>query len=136
MSAIDSMVNLLGNKCGFEPIEVSNGTTQVKILARVRDAQTWALMVHKVKQAELDAPWTVDVSQLLFLRTASKSSKLVKAWRLIVKSNDLEAAYAGIQKAASAAGFARQDTDEYTLPGNGAHRSGWKNGKGAAPLGG
>jgi hypothetical protein len=122
MATLEHVLKALQGKCGFEAVEV-NHTAQLRIVARVAHPKNWALVMHQLKVLELDKPWSIDVSQLYFLRNASKKSGLVKAWRIILKAKDLDAAYKDILSAISKAPTAQFTVDEIPLPGGGVHRA-------------
>ena len=135
MSAIEDMVSVLRNRCGFEPAEMSH-SKDLRILARIANLDNWRVILHRIKVAELKNTWTLDISQLYFLKTKNERAPIVKGWRLILRADNPEEACKQIAAAAQSAPAARVMIDEIPLPGGGAHRNYTGAGKGAAALSG
>lgn len=134
MAAIEQFLNALKSRCGFEPADVSSGN-QLRVLARVGNADNWRLIMHRLKVLELQSSWTIDISQVYFLKTKNKKAPLVKGWRIIVKADDLDKACTLLRDAVMKAPTARVTVeDEFPLPGGGIHRTyNTSRGKGAMP---
>lgn len=135
-AAIDNMVAALRAKCGFDPAEL-NATSQLRILARVTSVDNWRVVMQRLKAAELKRTWSLDLSQLYFLKTQNERAPLVKGWRVILKADDLPAACEDITRIVQNAPVARVTLDEVVLPGGGVHRNySTANGKGAQMISG
>jgi len=136
MRALEELLQALKVKCGFDAVEV-NTKGQVRLVARVSNLRNWVILMQRMRVLELDRPWTLDLSQTYFLRTPSKKAAMVKAWRVILKAADQDAACRDLIKLVKDAPTARPTVDEMPLPGGGAHRGyNSSTGKGAQPFGG
>jgi len=129
------MYQALQDKSGFSMAEESENNGQMRILARVADGSfpNWKIVMQRLKLLEKKCPWTLDLSKMYFLLGQDDNAILVFGWRVIIKAQNLEEAYAQIESVVRQAPNARFVVDEVKLPG---HQSGMRNaryskGKGA-----
>lgn len=112
-------------KAGIVPAEESRGKGQLKLLCRLQSDKlpNWKVVMHRLKKAEFDSEWSVDISKVFFLKNNNPHGMLVQGWRIIIKSADLNAALVAISKVIKSAPNARVELEEVVLPGGGAHRN-------------
>lgn len=124
-SVLSDFYEALRSKAGILPVEETKSSGQVKFLARLQPEKlpNWKVVMQRLKKAELDATWSLDISKVFFLKNNSPSGILVHGWRLIVKSVDLDRALQDIIKIVKSAPNARVELEEVMLPGGGAHRN-------------
>jgi len=135
MSNKGSMYQALQDKAGFSVAEESENNGQIRILARVADGSfpNWKIVMQRLKLLEKKCSWTLDLSKMYFLLGGDDNAILVFGWRVIIKTEKLDEAYAQIESVVRQAPNARFVVDEVRLPG---HQSGQRNaqyarGKGA-----
>jgi hypothetical protein len=138
-TATADLYEALRMKAGIVPAEQTKGTNQLKLLCRLQSDRlpNWKVVMHRLKKAELDADWSVDISKVFFLKNNSPHGMLVQGWRIIIKSVNLDASLADVARHVRNAPNARVELEEVALPGGGQHRNiNTAGGKGAAPLSG
>ena len=138
MAKAEDLVAVLSRRAKFEPVDVEEKPTQIRILGRVRtdssvNAATWLGMMDAIAQREEreGVTWKIDISRKYFRR----NGVLVFAWRLIIQGPDLENQLNDIIQAAMQIPQARGETMEIGLHGSSADRNAIKNGKGAGATG-
>lgn len=131
-----ALLEALHSRCGLDVAEFSNNGEQIRMLARVSMADNWRVVMQRLKSAELQAAWSIDISQLYFLKSKHERAPLVKGWRIIIKGKDLVAACEQLAKVVRGAPSATVSVDEMPLPGGGMHRQYGDKGKGASMLSG
>jgi len=133
------LYTVLKQKCGITPAEETTAANRLQFLARLDPvkASSWKVVMHRLKQAEFDAPWSIDLSKVMFLKNNNPRGVLVHGWRVIVKAVALNDALAHILSLVKAAPNVRVELEEVALPGGGAHRHiNSSAGKGAMPTSG
>jgi len=129
------MYQALQDKAGFSVAEESESNGQVRILARVADGSfpNWKVVMHRLKLLERECPWTLDLSKMYFLLGGGDNAILVFGWRVIIKGENLEEAFAQIESAVRQSPNARFVVDEVSLPGqqSGLRNARYSRGKGA-----
>ena len=140
MATAQDLINVLAAKARFEPVDVQESTTQLRILGRVRTdgARTamdnWLLMMNSIAEKEERAgcPWKVDISRKYFRR----GGKLIFAWRLIIQGENLPALLPDIIAAAQGSPVSQGvELTEIALPGASGNRNAFRNGRGAGETG-
>lgn len=133
MADLEKLLQALKSKAGITSVEQTVSSNQVKLLCRLAKerSSTWTVVQHKLKKAEFDAPWVLDLSKVVFLKNNTPSGPLVHAHRIIIKADDLQGAINEICRLILASPNARAELDEIPLPGGGSHRLQERNGRGA-----
>jgi hypothetical protein len=142
MATVQDLINVLASRAKFEPVEVDEKPTQIRMLGRVRtDAHAsamdnWLAMMNAIAEREEHegCTWKVDISRKYFRR----NGRLIFAWRLIIQGENLEASLPELVAAAqSTAAVAKsyRELDEIPLPGVRGDRNAHINGKGAGATG-
>jgi len=129
----DKMLEALEAVVGFAAAEVSNNGPQLRVLARVQkeNARRWLDVAKKLKILERSAPWTMDLSKMYFLLGDDDDAQLVYGWRMILKSEDMEAACGQIMNRVKATKRRKTQVTEMPLPGGARNRNSYGHGKGA-----
>lgn len=126
---------VLKQRCGIVPAEDSKTGNRLQFLARLDPVKSpnWKVVMHRIKQAEFNADWSIDISKVMFLKNNNPRGALVHGWRVIVKAAMLDDALAHLLKLVKSAPNARVELEEVMLPGGGAHRNiNTSGGKGAS----
>lgn len=125
MTDTSKLYKALKQKAGLVPAEETPQKSQLKILCRMDSGKmpNWKVIMHRVKKAEMEATWSIDISKVFFLKNNSKNGPLVHGWRVIIKAPDLQGAIDHIAQLVTTAPNARVELEEVVLPGGGAHRN-------------
>lgn len=136
MAKLQDLINVLANKARFEPVDIDEKPTNIRILGRVRTdgprsaMDNWLLMMNAIAEREEreGCTWKVDISRKYFRR----GGRLIFAWRLIIQGSDLENELKEVIQAASMAPSStpRGEIEEIPLNVSG-NRNVMRNGKGA-----
>lgn len=123
-AALGNLYAALRNKAGVIPAEENLGKGRLQILARLNADKmpNWQVVMQRLKKAEFQAEWSIDISKTFFLKNHSPNNPLVHGWRIIIKSADMETALEHLTKAITASPNARVELEEVPLPGGGRHR--------------
>lgn len=136
MSVVDSIVSALSEKTGFDVVEKTDSSSQLRLLGRVAQASmpAWLELMEKVLGVADGAQWKADVSKVYLL----KGGKLVYAWRVIFQSSDIENHHGAILNAIRGTTEAPGELLEVPLFGYSSTRfmDPDKSRRGARPLGG
>lgn len=124
-TVLSELYEAMRTRAGLSVAEESRGANQIKILARLDPgrAPQWKVCRHRLKVAEFDADWSIDISKVDLLKGNTKHGPLVYAWRIIIKHADLDAALRDVSKIIRSAPNARVELEEVVLPGGGVHRN-------------
>lgn len=88
MMEIADLTNALSKKAGYEAVNTKSQPNQLRFLGRVPQPllPTWLLLVQRLLEASVGAPWSVDISKQYFMR----GDKLVFGWRIILQGEAVE----------------------------------------------
>lgn len=137
MASPADLSKLLRDRGGFEAVDVQEGKTQIRLEGRVppNASSHWVLVVHHLLVLMEQKDWKVDISKHFFVRQLKSGAKMFYAWRLIFQSPDVAKHLDDILLSiGSSPRPARVELQEYPLPGAGAHRNEFQNGKGAGSV--
>lgn len=111
-------------KAGLTPAEEKKGKRQLLLLCRLDQSKMpgWKVVMHRLKKAEFDADWSIDISKVMFLKNNNQGGALVHGWRIILKSDDLATTVQQVTKVVVSSPNARVEISEVPLPGGGSHR--------------
>lgn len=86
----EQLFTTLSKKAGFEVVNSSGSSNQLRFLGRVQGAENtarWLVVVEKLLTKASESSLNLDVSKQYFLR----GGKLLYGWRVILQSADLPA---------------------------------------------
>jgi hypothetical protein len=125
---------------GFSPAELGGKGTQLRVLARIPKANglKWLSILRQLKVLERSRAWTLDASKLYFLLGDDDDAEIRYGWRLIVKADDMEQAFADMKQVVKVHTGKRRGGQvmEIDLPGATAARNQGRRGGGARPTSG
>ena len=131
MSSLQDVLNALHAKAGFELIEHSVKTDQLRLIGRIPQDETrqninnWLLVIDSFLNAvEEGAKWSVDISKQYFRKGPQGQRKVVYAHRVIIQCKDVAEVYGEI--VAVITGSKQAVTSEVTsfpLPGANGSRN-------------
>ena len=124
MTAMSELYDALKSKAGVIPAENVKTNNQLRLLARLQPGKidAWMAVAQRLKRAEFQSPWSIDISKLLFLKNNKPTGALVHGWRVILKSDKLDEAISDVAKLIKSAPNAHVELAEIDLPGGGVHR--------------
>jgi len=141
MAKAQDLINVLAAKARFEPVDIDEKPTQIRLLGRVRTdgppsaMENWLLMMLAIAKREEQpgSTWKIDISRKYFPR----GPKLIFAWRLIIQGDNLEEQLKEIIAAAQQAPMSNRPSEimEIALNGGSGDRNAIRNGKGAGLTG-
>lgn len=132
MSELQDILNALNNKSGFELIEHSVKTDQLRLIGRIPDDATkqnihnWLLVTKSLLLAGQDEglPWSVDISKQYFLKGLRGQEKVVYGHRLIIQCKDVAEHFGSItQTILGAKQAASGEVTSFPLPGSNGSRN-------------
>jgi hypothetical protein len=125
MTATSEFYAALKSKAGIIPAEEVKVGNQLKILARLQPGKmaSWRAAIGQLRSAEFQCSWTLDISKLFFLKNNNPKGSLVHAWRIILKSDNLDRALNEVTKIIKSTPNVRVEIGEIELPGGGYHRN-------------
>jgi len=113
---VDSLLQQLRGRGGFEVVNNTSTAGQVRLMGRVkREAMPgWLIIVHRLLvRSNSQKSWSVDISKQYFLR----DERVVFGWRLIFQGKELEAALGDIIQSIVNAPRPRAFVEEQALAG-------------------
>lgn len=140
MSNITELVRAMNQKAGFELVDHSVSSSQLRLLGRVPldraglNMNNWLLVIRQLLLHSRKAAWKTDISKDYFL--LGTTDKVVYAWRIILQGDSIEAHLGAItQLVAAAPPSSRSEVTEMPLPGVSADRNSTVGGRrGAGPV--
>lgn len=117
--SLESLVQALYKKNGFEILSKDESPSQLRLMGRVHAPfmGQWKVTMQRLLAMQENAPWKVDISKNYFLR----ANKVFYGWRLVFQAPDIVALYEELTKTILAApASARNEVTE--IPLIGTHR--------------
>jgi len=122
-------------KVGLDVGEEDVSAKQIRVLFRMPDSQMrqWLVVMHQILSKESQASWSIDISKKYFLMRG----KTVQGWRLILRSESLDAAVSQLTSVVNGSPNARFQVEQVPLIGRSVERNMLSaTGKGATMIGG
>lgn len=128
----EALQAVLQQRVGFEVVQLSAKTNQVRYFGRVRSSYmpTWLEAMRELLVVSEKAPWSIDLSRQYFLR----GEKLFFGWRIILQGENLQIHLPQITDLIQRVKVMSRQLDEVPLNAR-ADRNALRNGKGAQPTG-